>query len=91
MSDTIIVGDESGVNLWNRMTSSQDAEEAAYLNGLNAAAQKYGVVWFSDCVAQRKLGANQTMYQMTWDPNNLKWNITVFQRPDPTPIRRNKI
>jgi len=91
MSEPTITGSQAGISLWNRMNSTKDELEAAYTRGVADAAQKHCKVWFSDCVAQRNTGANQTTYQMTWDANAYSWVITQFLVPDPTPVSPPKV
>ena len=91
MSEPTMTGDTNGVNLWNRMATTKDELEASYTRSVQNAAQKYGKVWFSDSVAQRYTGANQPMYQMTWDPNAYQWIVTLFLTPETTPISPPKV
>lgn len=91
MSEPTMTGHQVGISLWNRMASTKDELEAAYARGVATAAQKYGRVWFSDCVAQRNTGANQTMYEMNWDAAAYNWVISQFLVPDPTPVSPPKV
>lgn len=89
MSEVGMVGDRNGIELWTRLVSSTDEYEASYARGVSAAAQKYGKVWFSDCIAQRMTGANQPTFQMTW--NNNQWEVSLFIIPETTPITPPKV
>ncbi len=77
-----IVGNRNGVALWNLMAASDDELEQDYFARLNAAASKFGTVWFNDIVTQRNTRNNQTVWQLTWHADKSHWEITKFHTPE---------
>lgn len=78
MSETNMIGEANGIKLWNLMSTSDDAGEQSYFRSVQAAASKYGRVWFSDIVTQRETGKNQVIWEMNWDGNQSNWVVTKF-------------
>ena len=81
MSQENIIGNKSGVALWNMMSASEDEFEKQYFKRINAAATKFGKVWFTDTVTQRETRKNQTVWQMTWLSSKSVWEVTRFHVP----------
>lgn len=80
MTSVKIVGDESGIALWNLMAFTNDEIERAYFTRLNDAAAKFGSIWFTDTVTQRTSNSNQTTWGMKWDGE--QWKISLFHIPE---------
>lgn len=77
-----MIGNETGVALWNLMVNTEDELEKAYFARLNTAASQFGTVWFSDTVTQRETKKNQTVWQLTWHADKSEWEVTRFHIPD---------
>ena len=81
-----IIGDNDGIELWNRLGSSKNKKEINYFLSLSRAASKFGKIWFSDITRQEFTRANQTIYQLAWNARNNEWNISLFHKSDGIPI-----
>lgn len=79
---TSMAGDSEGIKLIGLMAQSQDELEKEYFNRINQAATKYGQVWFTDTVAQKKTGKNQAIFYMVWEAQDQKWNVSLFMLPE---------
>ena len=88
MTDVELIGDQVGIKLWYKLSTSTLPEEQQYFSDLCEAAQKHGKVWYSDLIKRIGSGANQPTYQMLW--NNGKWEVSLFFNPDPTPVSKPK-
>ncbi len=86
MSEVDLIGDERGLELWNKLASSTLPVEIQYFESLSAAAQKHGKIWYSDLLKRMNSRSNQPIYQMSWD--GIKWEISLFYIPDPTPLSK---
>ncbi|KKM66240.1 hypothetical protein LCGC14_1483220 [marine sediment metagenome] len=79
MTNINIIGDKNGIILWNLMASTDDELEREYFTRLNGAASKFGSIWFTDIITQRKSKNNQTIWNMKWD--GTQWEISRFYVP----------
>lgn len=80
MTDVSIIGDESGIALWNLMRCTEDEVERAYFTHLNSAASEFGSIWFTDSITQRESKSNQTIWGMKW--NGEQWEVSRFHIPE---------
>jgi hypothetical protein len=80
MTKITMVGDENGIALWNLMASTNDRFEKEYFTNLNKAASKFGSVWFTDFVTQRKDRRNQTVWHLAWSGE--QWKVSCFHVPE---------
>lgn len=81
MAAPTIVGNENGIKLWNLMSVSTDKDEKAFFTRLNAAAPKYGKVYFTDCVTQRETKKNQVTWLLFWNGTKIQWEVSNFLTP----------
>lgn len=79
MSD--MIGNKNGIKLWNMMSTSDDPDEQSNFQRLNAAATKYGQVWFCDIVTQRETGKNQVVWHLLWNAVKSIWEVSKFHAP----------
>jgi len=81
MTDVKMVGDPEGIKLWSLMSSSSDEGEQEYFKRINAAASKYGSVWFTDVVAERKTSSSQAIFSLKWQGKKNQWEVATFFIP----------